>query len=356
MNPGASPLIIPIFIPQAGCPHQCVFCNQESITGARQHLPSPSEMEERIQAFLGFRKEKSRVKQLAFYGGNFLGLDPGDLAYLMDIASTLCRKHDIRDLRFSTRPDSVIGAGLEIIKDPLVSTVEIGVQSMDDRVLEASNRGHSALDTVYAVKALKSLSVEIGLQMMVGLPEDTEETALDTAQKIIDLAPDFVRIYPTVVLSKSVLAHRYKTGRYFPLTLDRCVSLVKKIYLLFNRAGIPVIRMGLQPSEELGEAGVILAGPFHPSFGHLVASEIFLDGVRAWIKSSGFANASKLWIQVHPKDLSLAKGLNKNNLRLLEQDAGAGFVSISPDESVQRNWMLVNGTPVQFLASPKARI
>jgi histone acetyltransferase (RNA polymerase elongator complex component) len=311
-------------------------------------------MEERIQAFLGYPKDKRREKQLAFYGGNFLGLAPGDLACLMDIASRLCRKYDIRGLRFSTRPDSMAGPGLEILKHPLVSTIEIGAQSMDDRVLEASNRGHSALDTEDAVNLLKSCSMEIGLQMMVGLPEDTEETALDTAQKIIDLAPDFVRIYPTVVLSNSVLAHWTKTGRYSPLPLDRCVSLVKKIYLLFNRAGIPVIRMGLQPSEDLGEAGVILAGPFHPAFGHLVYSEIFLDHVRAWMRSSGFVNASRLWIQVHPKDLSLARGLNKSNLRLLEQESGARVVSISPDESVPRNRMLVNGTPVTFLASPKS--
>ncbi|MBU4319031.1 MAG: radical SAM protein [Proteobacteria bacterium] len=341
------PLIIPIFIPQAGCPHQCVFCNQGQITGKHPRIPSPSEMEDEIQAYLGFQKEKNRPKQLAFYGGNFLGLLSEDLSFLLEVSSKLTKKYDLQSIRFSTRPDSITKSRMEILKNSMVSTVEIGLQSMNDRVLEASNRGHTALDTEKAVQALRSVNVEIGLQMMVGLPEDSEEIAMDTAQKIIDLSPDFVRIYPTVVLANSVLANWYQKGKYHPLALEKCVSLVKKIFLLFNRAGIPVVRMGLQPSADLGKEGTILAGPFHPSFGHMVYSEIFLDHLTARIESFGFQNQSKLCIRVHPQDLSMARGLNNKNLRGLEQKFGT--VDILPDPSVHRKWAVIHDESLEIL-------
>jgi len=157
----------------------------------------------------------------------------------------------VDSIRFSTRPDTIDARRLDILENYPVATVELGVQSMDDQVLVQAGRGHSASDTIRAVEALKERQLDIGLQMMVGLPGDSDARALTTTRKIADLDPDFVRIYPTVVVENSRLAQWFKKGKYAPLSLEDAVSLVKKIYLLFKQEGIEVIRMGLQASDDL---------------------------------------------------------------------------------------------------------
>jgi histone acetyltransferase (RNA polymerase elongator complex component) len=236
-------------------------------------------------------------------------------------------------IRCSTRPDTINERSLDIIKDYPVSTVELGVQSMDDQVLTLAGRGHSATDTVHAVERLKERHFSIGLQMMVGLPGDDETGALTTAQRIADLAPDFVRIYPTLVVANSRLAGWYKNGDYAPMSLEEGVTLVKKIYLKFKKAGIDVIRMGLQASEDLEDGTTVLAGPHHPAFGHLVHSEIFLDMAISAIES---ANAIKetLTIFVNPRSISKMRGLNNSNIKRLKEQFHFQSIAVVPDSSL----------------------
>ena len=222
------PFIIPIFIPHAGCPHQCVFCNQVSITGAKQKMATPAELRFQIHEFLKYKKENRKPVQIAFFGGNFLGLKSEKIKSLLDSAAEFVRDGQVDGIRFSTRPDTINQQSLDIIKDYPVSTVELGVQSMDDQVLALAGRGHSASDTVRAVEQLKERHFSIGLQMMVGLPGDDEAGALTTAQRIADLGPDFVRIYPTLVVANSRLAGWYKNGDYAPLSLEEGVTPGKK--------------------------------------------------------------------------------------------------------------------------------
>ena len=348
MNLPEKPLIIPVFIPQEGCPHQCVFCNQEKITGVRPRLPSPDEIELQVESFLKYTKRKTGLRQIAFYGGNFLGLEKNAIENLLHIAGKIIRKYGIQEIRFSTRPDSIDLEHLNLLSPP-VSTIELGVQSMDDRVLNASRRGHTASDTLNAVELLKKRGIKIGLQMMVGLPEDTEEKALDTANRMISLSPDFVRIYPTVVLSKSVLAARFLSGRYLPLQLNDAVTLVKKIFLLFKARGIPVIRMGLQPSTELNKPGTILAGPFHPAFGHLVYSDILLDRIRSHLLQSESSEKSGFRMVVHPRNASLARGLRNHNLTVLREMLGLKSIDVCVDAAISESTIIVNGCPVQVI-------
>jgi histone acetyltransferase (RNA polymerase elongator complex component) len=207
---------------------------------------------------------------------------------------------------------------LDIIKDYPVSTVGLGVQLMDDQVLTLAGRGHSASDTMRAVEQLKERRFSIGLQMMVGLPGDDETGAQTTAQRMADLGPYFVRIYPTLVIANSRLAGWYQSGDYTPLSLEEGVSLVKKIYLKFIKAGIDVIRMELQASEDLEGGTTVLVGPHHPAFGHLVHSEIFLDMAISAIES---ANAPKetLTLFVNPRSISKMRGFNNSNIRKLKE-------------------------------------
>ncbi len=327
------PFIIPIFIPHAGCPHRCIFCNQDSITGATQKLPTPAELRSQIREFLDYKKENRKPVQIAFFGGNFLGLKREKIISLLELATEFIREGLVDGIRCSTRPDTINEESLDMITDYPVSTVELGVQSMNDRVLTMAGRGHSALDTVHAVERLNERYLSIGLQMMVGLPGDDENGALTTAQKMADLGPDFVRIYPTVVVANSRLAKWYQGGEYVPLSLAEGVTLVKKIYLRFKKAGINIIRMGLQASEDLEEGTTVLAGPHHPAFGHLVHSEIFLDMTISAIESAKVIKGP-LTVFVNPRCISKMRGLKNANIKRLQRRFQLTSLVVKPDASV----------------------
>ena len=327
------PFIIPIFLPHAGCPHQCVFCNQVSITGIEHEAVDPDTIRRQIREFLNYRKENRKPVQIAFFGGNFLGLNLEEIKSWLDLAGEFVSPGLADGIRFSTRPDTIDTARLDILENYPVSIVELGVQSMDDRVLAMAGRGHSAQDTIGAVKALKERQLSVGLQMMVGLPGDSEARSLATARKIADLEPDCARIYPTVVVANSRLAKLFKNGEYLPLSLEEAVTLVKKAYLLFKHEGIEVIRMGLQATDDLEDGSTVLAGPHHPAFGHLVYSEIFYDNALAAIESAGWVKDT-LTIMVNPHSISKMRGLNNTNIEKLKKRFKLDAVNVRPDAAL----------------------
>jgi len=240
------PFIIPVFLPHAGCPHRCVFCDQASITGKNQSLPSVESLREQVNAFIAFKSKQRKEVQIAFYGGNFLGLAEKTVKTLLKEAAAFVQAGKVDSIRFSTRPDTIDAVRLSRLKTFPVAAVELGVQSMDDGVLAHSNRGHTARDTEKAVGLLRENSYQIGLQLMLGLPGDDEARAIKSAEKAAALSPDFVRIYPTVVLKNSPLARLFQEGQYVPLSLEEAVSITKKMFIVFESHGITVIRMGLQ--------------------------------------------------------------------------------------------------------------
>ena len=296
-------------------------------------MVTPAELRLQIREFLTYKKKNRKPVQIAFFGGNFLGLTSEKINSLLDSAAGFVRDGQVDGIRFSTRPDTINERSLDIIKDYPVSTVELGVQSMVDRILAKAGRGHSASDTVRAVEHLKERHLGIGLQMMVGLPGDDETGALTTAQRIADLDPDFVRIYPTLVVANSRLAEWYQSGDYTALSLEEGVNLVKNIYLQFKKAGIDVIRMGLQASEDLEDETTVLAGPYHPAFGHLVHCEIFLDMAVAAIESADSLKET-LTIFVHPRCISRMRGLKNSNIAQLKRRFGLDKIDIIPDVSI----------------------
>ena len=327
------PFIIPIFLPHAGCPHQCVFCNQVPITGAKHEAVGPDKIRIQIREFLNYKKENRKPVQIAFFGGSFLGLKQEEIKSWLELAGEFVSQGLVDGIRFSTRPDTIDADRLDILENYPVATVELGVQSMDDQVLALAGRGHSASDTIRAVEDLKKRQLNIGLQMMVGLPGDSEARALTTARKISDLDPDFVRIYPTVVVENSRLAQWFKKGKYLPLSLEDAVTLVKKIYLLFKQEDINVIRMGLQASDDLEDGSTILAGPYHPAFGHLVYSEIFWDKALAAIESVKYVKDT-LTIFVNPRSISKMRGLNNSNIKKLKKRYHFKLIEVVPDSSL----------------------
>lgn len=340
------PFIIPIFIPQAGCPHQCVFCNQHHITGFGRTIPTKEEICQTINMHL-IHKPKNRGKtQIAFFGGNFLGLPDNMIRFLLETVLPFTLSGDIDGIRCSTRPDTIDKDRLALIRTYPFSTIEIGAQSLNDEVLRISNRKHTASDTITAACLLKKYGYQVGIQMMVGLPGDDENTLQDSVKTIIDISPDFVRIYPTLVFSNSLLAQWYKSGRYKPLLLKKCVSLVKKIYLSFKENNIPVIRMGLQPTPETEKQGTLLAGPYHPSFGHMVYSEVVLDGIAAVLADDTVG--TDLIIRSNPKNISIARGLKNQNIQTLIRQYGVTSVQVIPDNTLDKNTLLVNHRKIEI--------
>lgn len=331
MTAGAAPLIVPVFLPHSGCPYRCVFCNQARITGQEEAPQTRAEIESWIDLFLKGCRPSLRRVQLAFYGGNFLGLPKSNFLALMDLAFAYVNQGKIHGIRFSTRPDTIDADRLDALRPYPVDVIEIGVQSMDDHVLRLCRRGHTADDTRRAVMRLKEKKYSTGLQLMVGLPGDDECRCLTSARDIADLSPDFIRIYPTVVLRDSPLAGLYETGRYTPWSLERCVSIVKEMVLLFRKKNIPVIRMGLQSSTDLDGNASILGGPYHPAFGHLVHSRIFLDKAVERLKAAGIANTGTrdVSICVHPRNISRLRGHRNENVQKIKQMFGLSTVRIN---------------------------
>lgn len=311
------PFVIPVFLPHAGCPHRCVFCNQTAVTNAFDGFPTPEQMGSEIERFLPYKGRNRGNTEIAFFGGNFLGLSRNRIQMCLDVASAYLDTEKGEGIRFSTRPDTISPRTLQWIAPYPVTTVEIGVQSMAEDVLKLSNRGHTAADTRQAISYLKNTPYTKGIQLMVGLPGDNSDASAASARAVVALAPDFVRLYPTLVLKGSRLEKWFRQNRYHPLSLGECVTRLKQLYPIFAAHGIQIIRMGLQATDGLS-AGSVLAGPYHPSLGHLVLSEIMKDKAEIEIRKLK-PPISALTLQVHPKSYSRMQGLKKENLRKLQE-------------------------------------
>jgi histone acetyltransferase (RNA polymerase elongator complex component) len=321
-------MIIPFFIPHAGCPHQCVFCNQKNITGRGRPLPA-ADVAATIDRCLARRNFTSidLSVQVAFYGGSFTGLPPDTQEEYLKAVRPFIESGRISNIRLSTRPDCINGKGLDLLRRYHVKTVELGVQSMDDRVLALAGRGHTAAATENAVALLREHRFDVGVQLMPGLPGDSADLFRATVLRIIALKPDFVRLYPALVIKGTPLEQLYRTGAYDPLSLDAAVSICRAAQVSFSRADIPVIRMGLQPTEELERPGTILAGPYHPAFRQLVESSIFLDKMRVLLREGRAANSAPVFC-VNRRDVSAAVGQRRENIVRLKKEFGLAEVRI----------------------------
>ena len=312
------PFIVPVFIPHEGCPHRCVFCDQSAITGQRDRMPSKEDLKTHIETYLTYAAPHRHPVQISFYGGTFLGLTNDVIRDLLSMATDFVQRGQVHGIRFSTRPDSVTEEKLELIRPFPVTTVELGVQSMDRGVLTLSGRGHGPEHTEKAWALLSARGYETGFQIMAGLPGDDMEKSLETVKSLCRRKPSFMRIYPTLVLRGSALERLYEKKAYVPLSLDQAVTRVKRLYLYIREQGIPVIRMGLQASDELDKGSVVAAGPYHPSFGHLVHSAVFLDmAIRILRRETGAGDRNKTVFYVHSRNISKLRGLKNQNLDVL---------------------------------------
>jgi histone acetyltransferase (RNA polymerase elongator complex component) len=325
--------IIPFFIPNIGCPHDCVFCSQSRITGKESPV-SPEEILPTIREYRTTFPQGVSGVEAAFFGGSFTGIPAPLQAAYLEKAFYAKKTGFIERIRLSTRPDYIDEEVLVRLKDYGVDTIELGVQSMSGEVLKKSARGHTPEDVVRASNMIRAFGFSLGLQMMIGLPGSNRDTEVETAVRICALKPDFVRIYPSLVIKGTALETMYKKGLYRPLTLEEAVDTCAVLTEMFIRQNIDIIRIGLQPTDIINEGGEVAAGPFHPSFRQLVDSRIMLKTLKKVLAQRGIDPKFGLAISVNPKSLSTLQGIRKENITALSKEYPGLEVKISQDKNL----------------------
>lgn len=308
---------ISLFVPHAGCPNQCSFCNQKTISGKVKELTT-----EEVRSTLEKAKNdglKSENTEIAFFGGSFTAIDRNYMIALLEEAKPFIENGIFSGIRISTRPDAINEEVLTLLKKYGVTAIELGAQSMNDDVLIYNRRGHTVSDVINASLLIKKYGFSLGLQMMTGLYKSTREIDIETAKSIIALKPDTVRIYPTIVLENTHLSELLKQNEYVSETLEETVSLCAELLEMFYENKIKVIRLGLHSGGNVDDG--YLSGPYHPAFGELCESEIYLKKIRKKLfeiyKNENNCETKNVTIYVNEKEISKAtgqKGKNKESL------------------------------------------
>ena len=328
--------IIPIFVPHLGCPNDCVFCNQKSISGQTKQV-TKEDVKNIIEEHLKYIKKDSKV-EVAFFGGSFTGIEEEKQEELLSTAYEYIKQKKVDSIRISTRPDYIDKKILKRLKKYKVKTIELGVQSANDYILKKAGRGHTFEDVVKASKLIRWYGFELGHQMMVGLPESTTVDEINTAKQLIKLKPKMVRIYPVLVIKNTKLEKDYNDGKYKPLTVTQAVEVCKELVKLFVKKHIEVIRIGLQPTDTItnpdNDKSEVVAGPFHPAFRQLVESGMWYDVIVEKIKQLN-TKVKEVVVTVNPADVNNVIGQRKDNINNLRDVYDVNLI-VKADEKIKQ--------------------
>ena len=328
--------IIPIFVPHLGCPNDCVFCNQKSISGQKKQV-TKEDVKNIIEEHLKYIKKDSKV-EVAFFGGSFTGIEEEKQEELLAAAYEYIKQKKVDSIRISTRPDYIDKKILKRLKKYKVKTIELGVQSANDYILKKAGRGHTFEDVVKASKLIKWYGFDLGHQMMVGLPESTTVDEINTAKQLIKLKPKMVRIYPVLVIKNTKLEKDYNDGKYKPLTVTQAVEVCKELVKLFVKKHIEVIRIGLQPTDTItnpeNDKSEVVAGPFHPAFRQLVESGMWYDVIVEKIKQLN-TKVKEVVVTVNPADVNNVIGQRKDNINNLRDVYDVNLI-VKADEKIKQ--------------------
>lgn len=328
--------IIPIFVPHLGCPNDCVFCNQKSISGQTKQV-TKEDVKNIIEEHLKYIKKDSKV-EVAFFGGSFTGIEEEKQEELLSAAYEYVKQKKVDSIRISTRPDYIDKKILKRLKKYKVKTIELGVQSANDYILKKAGRGHTFEDVVKASKLIRWYGFDLGHQMMVGLPESTTVDEINTAKQLIKLKPKMVRIYPVLVIKNTKLEKDYNDGKYKPLTVTQAVEVCKELVKLFVKKHIEVIRIGLQPTDTItnpdNDKSEVVAGPFHPAFRQLVESGMWYDVIVEKIKQLN-TKVKEVVVTVNPADVNNVIGQRKDNINNLRDVYDVNLI-VKADEKIKQ--------------------
>ncbi len=331
--------IVCMFVPHAGCPQRCVFCHQPHITGVPLRTSvSPEDVRHTLETALSDPKSRKKHAQFeaAFYGGTFTGLPLSQQEAFLRTVQPYINRGDLAGIRLSTHPGMFNEDIFALLAAFSVSMIELGVQSFDHDVLRQARRGHSAEDAERTIQRLQQLGIKVGIHLMTGLPGDSEEKCLYSTRRTLALGADSVRIHPTLVIQGTQLEALYRQHLYTPFSLDAAVQTCKAMLMLFQNQHIPVIRIGLQPTESLERR--IVAGPYHPAFRQLVESAIMYDRMKALCTRCELAG-SEVTFQVSPQDVSRVRGQKNSNLMRLQQEFPVKHIRILESPALERGQM-----------------
>lgn len=328
--------IIPIFVPHLGCPNDCVFCNQKSISG-EQRMITKEDVKKTIDFYLDNIRDKESKKEVAFFGGSFTGIEIEKQAEFLQTAYEYIKQGKIDSIRISTRPDYIDKKILKMLKKYKVETIELGVQSANDYILKQSQRGHTFEDVKKASKLIRWYGFKLGHQMMVGLPESTRLDEINTARELIKLKPKMVRIYPVLVIKNTKLEKDYMNEKYKPLTVVQAVEICKELVVMFKKKGIEIIRIGLQNTDTITDpkqsGSEVVAGPYHPAFRQLVESGLWYDTIVTKIKQLN-VKVKKVEITVNPQDANNVIGHKRENIEKLKDMYSLDLI-VKQDENIK---------------------
>ena len=310
-------MIVPIFIPHQGCPYRCVFCNQNEISGSEKE-EDQARLDSAFNTYLKSRplEELPLIREAAFYGGTFTALPVQRQEFLLSSVQDWVDQGYIQSLRLSTHPGVVNAEALALLDKYSVRIIELGVQSTNSEVLRQSGRGATSESLERSVHLIRNKGYQLGLQLMLGLPGDSEEIFQQTVSDTLSLKPDFVRIYPALVVRGTALYEMYEEGVYIPWSLDRTVSALKTAVKRFEEAEIPVIRLGLHPEPSL--LANIVAGPHHPALRSLVESRICFDTLSDLL-SREIILPDRVTFKVPLRKISNYTGHRKENILMLKE-------------------------------------
>lgn len=322
---------IPIFIPHLGCPNQCVFCNQRTISGVSSF--DIGSVKQELDNALS-TVDPSQDVEIAFFGGSFTGIDRELMISLLDLAHGYILKGRVSAIRCSTRPDYISYEILDILKKYGVKTVELGLQSTSDRVLEISKRGHTRTDEVNACRMITESGIDLVGQMMIGLPGSDLRDEIETARFIVDAGAVGARIYPTVVFRDTELCYMSECGDYSPISIEEAVQRSAKVLEILLENNVDVIRIGLCASENLSDEEKYYAGPNHPALGELVESALFYNKITRRLNNDVSYKNTVLHVYVAKGCLSKAIGQKRCNKDRLIREYGIADVKFKEDESL----------------------
>ena len=327
---------IPVFIPHLGCPNQCVFCNQRSISEHKDFCEEG--VRDEIEQVLSTLSPEDEA-EIAFFGGSFTGIDRDLMCRLLDLAETYVKEGRVASIRLSTRPDYIDDEILSILSRYSVKTIELGLQSMDDDVLLSCRRGHTTEQAEAACRAVVDAGFSLVGQMMIGLPGATPESEIETAKKICELGASAVRIYPTVVFYDTPLCEMAQHGAYKPLSVEEAVERTAPVLQFFRARALPCIRVGLCATESLTSPDAVYAGPNHPALGEMILGECLYQKVKEKVLQSGLAGEGII-LEVPPRELSATVGQHRRNIEKLQRETGVTVHRVVACESLVESCVL----------------
>lgn len=335
--------IIPVFVPHLGCPHDCIFCNQRSISGQQKPV-TKEDVKNIVDEHLKNCEDRNIYKEIAFFGGSFTAIPKEQQEELLQVAYEYIRTGKIDSIRISTRPDCIDKNILKMLKKYKVKTIELGVQSSNDYILRRAERGHTFEDVKKASKLIRRKRFVLGHQMMVGLPESSSLDEMHTAKDLAKLKPKIMRIYPVLVIKGTKLEEEYNDGKYKPLNVNQTVEICKDIYYYFNKKKIKVIRIGLQTTDMISnpenENSTVVAGPYHEAFRQLVEDAMWYDSIVDKIKKMN-VKVLEIEVLVNPVNVNNVSGHKRENIEKMKELYDVDM-KVKQDESIKEGDFKIN--------------